>query len=107
MDDQTSESRSPGAPPPGGGLGLGLAVSASLAALGQTLDDRDLGAVRLARALAEAADADPSVLDKVAPRLLAVLESLGLTPASRARMGEGSGPVGDDPLARFLAGAAK
>jgi hypothetical protein len=47
---------------------------------------KDSGAVRLALVYAEAIDADPTQLGKLGPGLLGVLESLGLTPAARARL---------------------
>lgn len=60
------------------------AVRAALVTVENT--GRDGGAVRLALVYAEAIDADPAQLAKLGAGLLAVLESLALTPAARARL---------------------
>jgi hypothetical protein len=73
-------------------------AAAVLAALGSKQDTpQDSGAVRLAQTYAEAIDADRDQLAKLGPGLLAVLESLGLTPRARAALlgkgGETSAPT--------------
>lgn len=70
---------------------LASAVAATIDAL--TLDLADAGAVKLARTYAEAIDTaagDPEVLEKLGPRLLAALESLGATPRARAAITKGA-----------------
>jgi hypothetical protein len=62
------------------------AVTATIAAL--KLTPADAGAVKLAQRYAIAIDADGD-LEKLGPKLLAALESLGATPAARARLKEG------------------
>lgn len=55
-------------------------------------EPRDVGAVRLAEFYAEGIDADPAQLGKLGPALLAVLESLAMTPKGRAAvLGKGGG----------------
>jgi hypothetical protein len=59
------------------------------------LDEADQAATRLAKTYARTIDAaeDPQdALEKLGPKLLAVLESLGATPAARARIKAGGGP---------------
>ena len=66
---------------------LQTAVAGTIAALEVT--EKDRGAVRLAAEYARIIDLacdNPDILDKLGPKLLAVLESLGATPAARARM---------------------
>lgn len=66
-------------------------VAATVAAL--ELTDADRGAVRLAIEYAQTIDlscSDPAMLEVLGPKLLAVLESLGATPAARARMTKGT-----------------
>ncbi len=66
---------------------LQTAVTETIAAL--ELTDKDAGAVRLAVEYAQTIDlscSSPEMLDKLGPKLLAVLEQLGATPAARARM---------------------
>lgn len=69
---------------------LGPAVAGTLAAL--TLKPEDAAAAKLAQRYAAAIDtagAPAEILDKLGPKLLAALESLGATPAARARLKEG------------------
>ena len=61
---------------------LAAAVSAALEDL--TTQAKDRAAARLAVVYAEAIDADPAQLGKLGGGLLAVLESLGMSPRSRA-----------------------
>jgi hypothetical protein len=66
------------------------AVTGTVAAL--TLTDADDAAVKLAQRYAAAIDTAESpgeALERLGPKLLAVLESLGATPAARARLKEG------------------
>jgi hypothetical protein len=66
---------------------LQSAVTDTIAAL--DLTDKDAGAVRLAHEYAQTIDrscSNPEILDKLGPKLLAVLEQLGATPAARAKM---------------------
>lgn len=59
---------------------------------------KDGGAVRLALVYAQAIDDDPTQLGKLGPGLLAVLESLGMSPRSRAAiLGKHRGGVKDAP----------
>ncbi len=79
---------------------LAPAVAGSVAAL--TLTPADSAAVKLAQRYAAAidsADETAETLEKLGPKLLAALESLGATPAARARLREGraSGKPGDKP----------
>lgn len=62
-----------------------------------TLDGTDGAAVELARTYARAIDAGDS-LDKRGPQLLAVLESLGMTPRSRAALMKGETHAVTSPL---------
>jgi hypothetical protein len=66
---------------------LAPAVNDTVAAL--TLAPEDAAAVKLAQRYAAAID-DGGDLEKLGPKLLAALESLGATPAARARLKEGS-----------------
>lgn len=71
---------------------LGTAVQETLDAL--ELSKEDKAAARLARELADTidgADDRQEAMERLAPRLLAVLESLGATPAARARIRTGGG----------------
>ena len=62
-----------------------LAVAQTIDAL--DLTEKDAGAVKLAMEYAQTIDAGAAdLLDKLGPKLLACLESLGATPAARARM---------------------
>ena len=69
-----------------------------------TLDSLDLGpgdaaAIMLARRYAALIDdGDLAVTDRVGPKLFAVLESLGATPAARAKMTGGAKPDGRSRL---------
>lgn len=71
---------------------LETAVETTIASLTAVHIDEDAGAIELARKYARAIDEakDPKVRDShlrwIAPQLLDCLESLGATPASRARM---------------------
>lgn len=83
---------------------LAPAVAAAIGAL--TLDNADTGAVKLARAYAEAIDAapgDPEVLEKLGPKLLAALESLGATPKARATITKGTAGAAAGRLAALRA----
>lgn len=79
------------------------------------LDDRDAGAVQMLRALAAAADAidenglNPAgKLDNVTiPTYLRYAESLGLTPAGRARLEEKKPEAAGGKLAVLQGGASK
>lgn len=80
------------------------AVNATIAAL--TLGDQDKAAVRLAERYADAIDNTEDraeVMEKLGPKLLAVLESLGATPAARARLRGGGGPHGESRLSALRA----
>lgn len=80
--------------------GLTLAESVRVALGGLTENPKDVGAVRLAMVYAEAIDLLPTEVAKLGPGLLAVLESLGLTPRARAAiLGKYRGG-GDDAPAR-------
>src|SRR5258708_11436883 len=73
----------------GGGL-VRPAVTATVTGL--TLAAADSAAVKRAQRYAAAiddADNRAEALERLGPRLLAVLESLGATPAARARLKEG------------------
>ena len=66
---------------------LQSAVADTITAL--DLTEKDAGAVRLAAEYAQTIDlacSNPEILDKLGPKLLAVLEQLGATPAARAKM---------------------
>ncbi len=72
---------------------LQSAVADTIGAL--DLTSKDAGAVRLAHEYASAIDlccSNPEILEKLGPKLLACLESLGATPAARARMKGGKTP---------------
>jgi hypothetical protein len=74
---------------------LGPAVAETVAAL--TLTPADGAAVKLAQRYAAAIDTAESpgeALERLGPKLLAALESLGATPAARARLKEGKGSGG-------------
>jgi hypothetical protein len=74
---------------------LGPAVTDTVAGL--TLTAADSAAVKLAQRYAAAIDGAEShadALEKLGPKLLAALESLGATPQARARLKEGSAPGG-------------
>jgi hypothetical protein len=74
---------------------LAAAVALTLDAL--KLAPEDAAAKRLAQKYAAAIDAaeqSQDALDKLGPKLLATLESLGATPAARARLKEGSAQGG-------------
>src|SRR5260370_38438836 len=69
---------------------VGPAVAATVTGL--TLTAADAAAVKLAQRYAAAidgADNRAEALERLGPRLLAVLESLGATPAARAKLKEG------------------
>lgn len=77
---------------PAGDL-LADAVRVTLAEL--KLADEDQAATRLARTYAKTiddADDQQDALERLGPKLLAVLESLGATPAARARIRVGGVP---------------
>lgn len=84
---------------------LGPAVQATIHAL-QTSPE-DAGAVKLARQYADAidtADERGEALDRLGPKLLAVLESLGATPRARAAIRKGdTGAPGQGKLAALRA----
>jgi hypothetical protein len=62
----------------------------------------DEGAVRLALVYAEAIDDDPAQLAKLGSGLLAVLESLAMTPRARAAVvGKGVSPRDDAPRSKL------
>lgn len=68
-------------------------------------EDRDAGAVALARRLAHLLDdcrnglAEPKMFDSLAPKYLATLTALGLTPAGRGAKGGGQDvPAGTGKL---------
>ena len=63
---------------------LAPAVAETIAAL--SLKAEDAAAVKLAERYAAAIDADSDALDRLGPKLHAVLESLGATPAGRAKL---------------------
>jgi hypothetical protein len=70
------------------------------------LTDADQGAVRLAEHYAQAIDAaedKAEALEKLGPRLLAALESLGATPRARAAFLKGGGRSGPSRLDAFRA----
>lgn len=71
-------------------LSLLDALDLSLAAA--PVDQRDLAAVNLARMLAGQISVDPDLTEKLAPKLTALLNALGLTPAGRK-----GGRPGDNP----------
>ncbi|WP_422734004.1 terminase small subunit [Micromonospora sp. WMMD558] len=74
---------------------LGPAVAETIRNLNPA--DVDTAAVRLAEQYAKAIDdarGDPDVLEKLGPRLLACLESLGATPRSRAAIVKGGAAGG-------------
>jgi hypothetical protein len=77
------------------------AVAATLDAL--TLDDKDAAAKKLARQYADVIDAAANdkerawVMRWIAPQLLDCLESLGATPAARARLKSGGKPADARP----------
>ncbi len=73
---------------------MATAVAATLDAL--DLTEADTAAVRLARRYAAAIDDDEAALDVYGPKLLAVLEALGATPAARARL-KGGKPADAKP----------
>jgi hypothetical protein len=66
---------------------LAPAVAGTITAL--TLTAADAAAVKLAERYAAAIDAGEDTLEKLGPKLLAALESLGATPQARARLKEG------------------
>jgi len=77
---------------------LAPAVAETVAAL--TPAPADAAAVKLAQRYAAAIDnAIPSAeaLEKLGPKLLAALESLGATPAARAKLREGKPASGGKP----------
>jgi hypothetical protein len=70
---------------------LGPAVAETVAALTTTLEDK--AAVQLAKRYAatiDEAEDRAEAMEKLGPKLLTVLESLGATPASRARLKGGA-----------------
>ena len=75
---------------------LAPAVAETIAALG--LKPEDAAAVKLAQRYAAAIDADDEggALDRLGPKLHAVLESLGATPAARAKL-KGGRPADGKP----------
>src|SRR5260221_11389279 len=77
---------------------LGPAVTGTVAGL--TLTAADGAAVKLAQRYAAAiddAESPAEALERLGPRLLAVLESLGATPAGRAKLKEGRPAGGGKP----------
>src|SRR5258708_20648956 len=77
---------------------LGPAVAATVAGL--TLAAADSAAVKLAQRYAAAiddADNRAEALERLGPKLLTVLESLGATPAGRAKLKEGRPAGGSKP----------
>lgn len=79
------------------GSELGAAVDETLANL--TLADCDTAAATLARQYAEGIDSAGDrgeALEKLGPKLLAVLESLGATPKARAAAMKGGPASGSD-----------
>ncbi len=84
---------------------LGPAVAGAVAAL--TLAPADGAAVKLAQRYAAAiddADNRAEALERLGPRLLAALESLGATPAARAKLKGGKEPgATEDPLQKLRA----
>lgn len=66
---------------------MATAVRASLRTV--TLTAADRGAAELAVHYALAIDADPDTLDVLGPKLLAALESLGMTPRARRSLVRG------------------
>jgi hypothetical protein len=84
------------------------AVNEALKAL--DLADEDIAAARLARRYAATIDGSGDaafVLERLGPKLLAALESLGATPKARAAMGlkGGLAPVGKLQALRSARGA--
>lgn len=83
---------------------LEAAVETTIASLSAVHVDEDAGAIELARKYAHAIDtakderAKASAMRWIAPQLLNVLESLGATPAARARM-KGGKPADAGPSA--------
>lgn len=73
-----------------------LLEPAAAEAIGQLdLKPCDVAAARLAVSYARAIDelaAAPEALDKLGPKLLAVLESLGATPVARRKVMDGKAP---------------
>lgn len=86
-------------------------IQASLADTLAALDltAKDAAAARLAAEYAQAIDlccGNPDVLDKLGPKLLAVLDALGATPAARAKIKGGKpGDAKPDRLAELRAAA--
>lgn len=74
-----------------------MAQELAVSLKGVSIEDRDRGAVQLARRLAQLLDAargtasEPKVFDDLAPKYLAVLTALGLTPAGRGKGGDRDG----------------
>src|SRR5258708_9544728 len=91
----------------GGGL-VRPAVTATVTGL--TLAAADSAAVKLAQRYAAAiddADSRAEALERLGPRLLAALESLGATPAARAKLKGGKEPgATEDPLQKLRAAPA-
>lgn len=77
-------------------MSLHDSVTASLEAL--ELDPRDGAARDLAALYAREIDGDPDQLDALGPKLLAVLESLGMTPRARTAATKGAPGVAVNPL---------
>lgn len=77
-------------------------LAAVQAALGEVeKEPKEAGAVRLALVYAEQIDDDPAQLAKLGPGLLAVLESLAMTPRARAAvLGKGVAPRDNVPKSR-------
>lgn len=82
-------------------MSLHSSVTASLEAL--DVDARDDGARTLALAYAEQIDAAPEMLEPLGPKLLAALESLGLTPKARATATKGGPGAAANPLDQLRA----
>src|SRR5260370_30383539 len=79
---------------------VGPAVAATVTGL--TLTAADAAAVKLAQRYAAAidgADNRAEALERLGPRLLAVLESLGATPAATAKLKESRAPGNGKPAA--------
>lgn len=81
---------------------LEAAVETTIASLSAVRVEEDAGAIELARKYAHTIDAakderaKASAMRWIAPQLLSCLESLGATPAARARM-KGGKPADDGP----------
>jgi hypothetical protein len=79
---------------------MALSDSVDAALTEATTEAQDGGTVMLARYLAAAIDEAPdpiAALERLGPKLLAVLEALGMSPRARATAAKGAtgGPVGN------------